>query len=163
MDSTRKSKSSSCRVLEDFVVCRSFPQELVEKGFGEVRENEVFLFPEEALYLAEKGLLDLDFEELLDRFRSRAKSYAVYKLLRDRGYVIKSGAKYGVHFRVYERSKEREHSRFLVFVLDARKEISAHELLGLNRVAHSVRKRLWLAIVDDELDVVFIQLLWVKP
>ena len=149
------------------------PGFLVEKGFGEVRDGKLWLFPEEALFLAERADITLVKDSALPASKARdffadnhpgfLFRYAAYKDLRTRGYVVKSGAKYGADFRVYEkgvkpsRDQTREHSKFLVWILPQSQEIEMKTLVGINRVAHSVKKRLVLAVVDKEMDVTYIQ------
>ena len=142
---------------------------LAEKGFGERAEGKFWLFPEEVLFLIEKGDLDAGmtpgevrkfFSEKSSGFLHR---YAAYKDLRTRGYVVKAGAKYGADFRVYDkgvkpsRKEEREHAKFLVWVLSETASLEMKTFVGINRVAHSVKKTLVIAVVDRELDVTYIQ------
>ncbi len=142
---------------------------LAEKGFGEKAEGRRWLFPEEVLFLVEKGDLDAGMSpEEVRKFFSRKRKgflqrYAVYRDLRTRGYVVRAGAKYGADFRVYEkgvkptRGASREHSKFLVWVLGEHDSLEMKTLVGINRVAHSVKKSLVIAVVDKELDVTYIQ------
>ena len=146
---------------------------LVEKGFGEPSGERLWLFPEEALFLAEKGDISLEKDKELTPSKARdffaehhpgfLSRYVAYKDLRIRGFVVKSGAKYGADFRVYEkgvkpsRDSTREHSKYLLWILGQSDKIEMKTLVGINRVAHSVKKRLILAIVDKEMDVTYIQ------
>jgi len=140
-----------------------------DKGFGEIIENKLWLFSEEAMFLTEKGFLDLGMTEKKARkyFSKHNKNflhrYFVYRDLRIKGYVVKSGAKYGADFRVYEKGvkpshkEKREHSKYLVWVKGQDEKFEIKTLLGINRVSHSVKKRLIISIVDKELDVTYIQ------
>ena len=142
---------------------------LAEKGFGESVEGRSWLFPEEALFLIEKGDLDpgKTIDEVRDFFTEKTPGflhrYAAYRDLRTKGYVVKAGAKYGADFRVYDkgvkpsRKEEREHAKFLVWVMSETAALEMKTLVGINRVAHSVKKTLIVAIVDRELDVTYIQ------
>lgn len=142
---------------------------LAEKGFGESVEGRSWLFPEEVLFLIERGDLDpgMTVAAARDFFTEKSGGflhrYAAYKDLRTKGYVVKAGAKYGADFRVYDkgvkpsRKEEREHAKFLVWVLGENETLEMKTLVGINRVAHSVRKVLVIAIVDRELDVTYVQ------
>ena len=160
-----KAHSSSLlvRVFKDGAVLEDFSLE--EKGFGSREGNKLILFPEEVLYLLEKGKIVVDTNRDLRKYFSRGRpgflrSYAVYKDLRDRGFTVKSGAKYGADFRVYDKGvsiKERVHSKYLVWVMDQDERLPLKTLVGINRIAHSVKKRLLLAIVDKDFDITYIQ------
>ena len=83
------------------------------------------------------------------------RKYVVYKDLRDRGYVLKSGLKFGADFRVYERGKfeSEEHSSYLVHVFRETDKLTLAEIAGKIRLANSVRKEAVFAVVDDEGDI----------
>src|SRR5438445_6785455 len=93
-----------------------------ESGYGkplpEEKPNRLELEIVEALYLVEKEKLKvyqkingkkkkLDFKELMQLGTRSVNlfhpSYAVYRDLRERGYLVKTGFKFGTVFRVYER------------------------------------------------------------
>ena len=87
-------------------------------GLRKVKDFNVKDFLElslmEALYLMEKGELkvkdfkerEVGYEELLrkakETYPSFDEAYKVYRDLRERGYVVKSGMKFGATFAVYE-------------------------------------------------------------
>lgn len=138
---------------------------VLEKGFGEEREGRIWLFPEEALFLVDKGDLEIpDARKLFSKNSGFMTRYVAYKDMRDRGYVVKSGAKYGADFRVYDkgvkpsRDADRVHAHFVVWVVEQDESLGAKTLVGINRVAHSVKKRLILAVVDSELDVTYLRI-----
>lgn len=158
-------------------------QEFYEKnGFGDLTENGLEVCPEEALYLMEKKRItvsaegvELDFNPLLDRFRALYVDiyirYQVFRDLRDRGLVVRSGLKYGTHFRVYERGVRPkkgvrapwEHAKYLVHAISEGQTYTVPEMARFVRLAHSVKKKLWLAIVDGEGDVTYYQIIRVTP
>jgi len=146
---------------------------VLDKGFGEKTKQGIWLFPEEALYLAEKGKLALvkkrgltlkgirrHFSKSVSNFLTR---YFAYRDLREKGFVVKAGSKYGADFRLYEKgvkptNDEREHSKYLIWVLGEDDFLEMKNLIGINRVSHSVKKRLILAVIDKENDVTYLQL-----
>ena len=130
----------------------------------------------EALYLAEKGLLTVYDEEgrpltpreLAERGRSLIPSfdllYRVYRELRDAGYVVRSGLKYGADFAVYEKGPGEEHAPYVVHVLGYRERIDPLEIVRAGRVSHSARKRFIIAAVDEESgSTTYIMFKWSNP
>ncbi len=140
---------------------------LNEKGFGRMNGGRLLLAPIEALYLMERGTLEVSKDEkrlpLEDAFKLIGKKekdfelrYAVYKDLRERGYVVKTGFKYGTHFRVYERGKfPDDHSKYLVHVVTETQRLTFNELARAVRLAQGVKKGMIFAVVDDEGDVTY--------
>ncbi len=135
------------------------------------------LAPVEALYLMEGGKLNvvdengkkLKYRDLPDKFTAADPEtmlkYAVYADLRSRGYVIKTGLKFGAHFRVYERGEKpgEAHSKFLVQAVPEGIRLTPTELARAVRLAHSVRKKIMWAIVDDEGDITYYVLTRERP
>ncbi len=125
------------------------------------------LAPVETLSLLESGKLrvidnggkQLKFKNLSDKFTDTDPEtmlkYTVYSDLRSRGYVVKTGLKFGAHFRVYERGEKPgdAHSKFLVQAVPEGIKLTPTELARAIRLAHSVRKKILWAIVDDEGDI----------
>lgn len=73
---------------------------------------------------------------------------AVYKDLRDQGMVVKTGYKFGSHYRVYRKvnSKSKmKHSEFLVHAIDNDHIFNLPQLSRAVRLAHSVRKQMIFA------------------
>jgi len=105
----------------------------------------------EIKYLAEKGVAGESLES--------GDIYKVYKDLRNRGLIVKSGFKYGTHFRVYENSME-EHSKYLVHLIPEKEEIQ--KISRAVRVAHGVRKTLLLAHNLNG-KIVYFSISWIRP
>ncbi len=116
--------------------------------YGNLKGDVVFLSVVEAAYMAEKGYLKgVDAESLFEigdkvyeNFRRR---YEVYKDLKERGFVVKTGFKFGSDFRVYEEVRSVEdlpHSKYLVTIVDDRR-IPMFEIARAVRLAHNVRKK----------------------
>jgi len=91
--------------------------------------------------------------------------YAVYKDLRDRGYVVKTALKFGADFRVYDRGTKvgQTHAKWAVFAVQEHDLSTWEQFSGKNRVAHSTKKRLLIGIVDDDLDVCYWEARWLRP
>ena len=56
-----------------------------------------------------------------------------------------------------------DHAKWVVYPVNEGNMMTWHEFAAKNRVAHSTRKRLLLAIVDDENEVTFYEVNWVRP
>jgi tRNA-intron endonuclease, archaea type len=147
-----------------------------KSNFGDRREGKVVYSPVEALYLVEKGKIEiqskdkkLSHEELLRRFKKIDKKiqlkYPVFRDLREKGYVVKTALKFGADFRVYEKGRKMDetHSKWIVFADYESKTLNWQEFSAKNRVAHSTKKKLLLAIVDEEGDITYYEVNWVKP
>ena len=91
--------------------------------------------------------------------------YPVYADLRERGYVVKTALKFGADFRVYERGVKpgEDHAKWIVFPVHEGVSMTWYDFAAKNRVAHSTRKRLLIAIVDEEGDVTYYECKWLKP
>ncbi|MGC9106410.1 MAG: tRNA-intron lyase [Thermoprotei archaeon] len=129
----------------------------------------------EAIYLAEQGVLEvydgsgkrLSVDELracarreIERFD---ELYAVYTDLRRKGFVVRSGTKYGADFAVYSLAPGIEHAPYLVIALRYGQELKPNELLSFGRVSHSTRKELILAIVGPGKVINYVSFKWIKP
>jgi tRNA-intron endonuclease len=72
--------------------------------------------------------------------------------------------KFGADFRVYDKGAKlgQKHAKWLVFVEREANKLTWHEFSAKNRVAHSTKKKLLLAIVDEEGDVSYYEVSWIK-
>ena len=144
--------------------------------FGEKVSEKIQYSLLEALFLAENGKIEISSnnkkipeKELLKKFQKFDKrinlKYPVFKDLRSKGYVVKTALKFGADFRVYEKGKKpgEEHAKWVVFTDFESAKLTWHEFSAKNRVAHSTKKNLLLAIVDEESDVTYYEVKWVKP
>jgi tRNA-intron endonuclease, archaea type len=148
-----------------------------KSAYGQMIEGgKVQLSLPEALYLLEKGKLELfdgkkkvSSEEFIRKARKAEPNfwirYCVFKDMRNRGYVIKTALKFGADFRVYDRGVKpgEDHARWIVFPVHEGETLTWYEFAAKNRVAHSTKKRLMMAIVDDEGDVTYYEVKWMRP
>lgn len=72
--------------------------------------------------------------------------YLVFKNLRDKGYIVSPGIKFGCDFAVYEKGPGMDHAPYLVQVFSPADEISATGLVLAGRLATTVKKQFILAI-----------------
>ena len=111
----------------------------------------------------------LNFQKFVNRARKVEPNfwvrYCVFKDIRDRGYIIKTALKFGADFRVYDRGIKpgEDHAKWIVFPVHEAETLTWFEFAAKNRVAHSTKKNLLLAIVDAESSVTYYEISWVRP
>jgi tRNA-intron endonuclease, archaea type len=151
---------------------------LSSQGYGSVlASGKLQLSLLEAAYLHEKGVITLTdakkkplTSEQLERKCTKLQPnfwvrLCVYSDLRSRGYVVKTALKYGADFRVYDRGIKpgEDHAKWIVYPVHETERFTWHDFSGKNRIAHSTQKRLMLGIVDDEGEVTYYEVRWVRP
>jgi tRNA-intron endonuclease len=148
-----------------------------KSAYGQIIEGgKVQLSLPEALYLLEKGKLEitdgkkkLNVEEFIKRARKAEPNfwirYSVFKDMRNRGYIVKTALKFGADFRVYDRGVKpgEDHARWIIFPVHEGETLTWYDFAAKNRVAHSTKKRLMMGIVDDEGDVTYYEIKWMRP
>jgi len=129
---------------------------LDDRWFGtRLDGGRLLLSPTEAGYLQERGSLSVT-SHTLDEFRTMmqeedgefVEKMAVYRDLRKRGFIPRTGYKFGHHFRAY--SGEKSHSELLVHAVGTPATRSMIDLSGSVRLAHSVKKKMLFATVHEE-------------
>ncbi len=126
--------------------------------FGKLMGNNLLLSLVEAYYLMEEGFLKIENDgeavsggQLFKLARQIQPDfdlrYAVYWDLKDKGLVVKTGFKYGAHFRVYLADPVNTHSDYLIHAVDWDHSSGWAEMSRGVRLAHGVRKDLVLAAV----------------
>jgi tRNA-intron endonuclease len=147
---------------------RSSIDALSSRGYG-MSENEIFTLAfYEALYLSDKGMLEvkdekgetLDFQSLLHRYESVNDnawiSYLVYRDLRTRGYVAREGFGAGIDFRVYERGTYgKDTAPYLVLSTQEGKPLGVDDLSATLRQCQSQKKELVLAVTNRRGEIVY--------
>ena len=146
---------------------------LRQKGFGRPGDGKLELSLLEAAYLVERGSIrvmeegrECAPEELLRRMEDEESllKYKVYQDLRQRGYIVKTGFKFGAHFRVYDRGEGmKKHSRYLVHAVRERDTMAFPELARAVRLAHSVKKAMVFAVMDEEGDITYYKIERMTP
>lgn len=125
------------------------------------------------MYLVEKGRLlveaggkRVDSQELwkyalsaLPRFR---ELYDVYKDLRERGFVVRRGLKFGCDYLAYRYGPGIDHAPYGVHVFRVDESFDPIELVRMGRLLHSVRKKLVIALHNGK-NITYILLSWWKP
>ncbi len=91
--------------------------------------------------------------------------YCVFREMRGRGYIVKTALKFGADFRVYDRGVKpgEDHAKWILYPVHESSVMTWYDFSAKNRVAHSTRKNLLIAIVDDENSCTFYEIAWKRP
>jgi tRNA-intron endonuclease len=113
----------------------------------------------EGLFLMEKGKISIyELEKKtkvsLRKLRKKARElydefdlkYSVYHDLRNNGFIVTPGIKYGCDFAVYKQGPGIDHAPYMVSVKNEKKEITATDIVKAGRLATTVRKRFIIAV-----------------
>ncbi len=151
--------------------------QLIQKGFGEKTKTDFVLDLVEALYLMEngkisvedlngkklskKGLLKLGEKKQKDFY----KVFLVYSDLRERGFCVKTGFKFGFDLRVYPRGKKpgEEHTQWVIAVKSQNEKINMIQLSRKVRLSANIRTTLLLAVIDSENDINYYEIKRITP
>jgi tRNA-intron endonuclease len=138
-------------------------------------EVPLILGPIESIYLKERGLIEVfsgkesrkvTFEELKEKARETLEGldmkYLVYKDLREKGFVVAPGIKYGCDFAVYEHGPGIDHAPFIVKVKHLGDSITAEEIVEAGRLATTVRKTFIIALINGS-EIKYLSFKWWKP
>ncbi|HUL39664.1 MAG TPA: tRNA-intron lyase [Methanomassiliicoccales archaeon] len=150
--------------------------ELYSQGFfGKKIGKTLQLSLIETAYLMEQGVIDIHYpvsgkRMTLGAFRKKAAEIQpdfelrlrAYEDLRKRGLVVKTGFKYGSHFRVYDGSPDGHHSKYLVHAVHWDYRTIWPEISRAVRLAHGVKKDILFARVTKK-QVDYLRLRRVRP
>jgi len=139
---------------------------LLSMGYGEIRDEKLILWPEEALFLIERGRLtligsggaELDFRGYLSRISEAYPGfwpqYVIYRDLRQSGRVVRRGFGGRLAYRLYEPS-QRESSKFVVLVFPEGTSLKVGELLRAARQVMRKGKVLVVAVLERRGEVIY--------
>ncbi|MCK5547430.1 MAG: tRNA-intron lyase [Thermoplasmata archaeon] len=144
--------------------------------YGKMVGNRLQLSLLETAYLLEKGILEVlnvgtgrkiglkrfmrDVSKLQPDFKLRL---AVYKDLKRKNIIVKTGFKYGSHFRIYENSPENHHAKYLVHAFPHSFTGMWPEVSRAVRLAHGVKKDILFGGVNRGNVTEYIRLQRMKP
>jgi len=145
---------------------------LSSRGYGVSENGKLTLALYEALFLLDKGIIEIEdeetrkevsFQSLLKRFQSVDENawvrYLIYRDLRGRGYVAREGFGLGIDFRVYERGEYgKETAKHLIFGVQEGQPVSVEELARTLRYVQSLKKNLILAVINRRGEIVYYSL-----
>ncbi|MBC5793115.1 MAG: tRNA-intron lyase [Nanohaloarchaea archaeon] len=134
---------------------------LVDREELEVVDSDNEVMGRESMFQKFSGMDD-DFDQ----------KYAVYSDLRERGYIVKTGFKFGAHFRVYPRGvnpykdgpkEDREHTKWIVNAVPENYNQAYQEMSRAVRLAQNIRATMMWAVVDSERQVTYYEVDRVTP
>jgi tRNA-intron endonuclease len=153
----------SIKILE-----KQAADELSSRGYGVVEDKGFQLALHEALYLLDKGMLEVEdkkgrkvgFQKLLKDYEGIDENawarYLVYRDLRSRGYVVREGFGLGVDFRLYERGEySKDAAKYLILSIQEGKPISLEGLTNVLKQCQSLKKELILAVMNRRGEIVY--------
>ena len=143
---------------------RRTADQFTQKGFGEREDRDLVLDLWEAAYLCDKEKLEVVDEhrkpvardQLLAHAGKKDKrfysKYLVYADLRTRGYIVKTGFKFGADFRVYPRGKKpgEAHTEWVVHVFTQDDKFTFTEFSRMVLLAGNLKTKMLAAVVDAE-------------
>jgi len=141
---------------------------LTSRGYGTLEDKVFTLTFFEALYLVDKGMLEVkdengkvgDFQSLLHCYEAQNGnawvSYLVYRDLRSRGYVAREGFGAGIDFRIYERGTYgKDTAPYLVLSTQEGQPLGIDELADALQQCQSQKKELILAVMNRRGEIVY--------
>jgi len=131
-----------------------FNKEFFGKPFGDLIQLSMV----ESLYLMQKKIIELrnakndkkislrNFIVIIKKAQPEIESIlAVFKDLKKRGLIVKTGFKFGAHFRGYTKKPEETHAEYLIHVVNKKYRVIWAEISRAVRLAHSVNKEIIFA------------------
>jgi tRNA-intron endonuclease len=156
--------------------------DLLESGYGKWLDDKWELALVEAMYLMNREKLEItknkkkmSKEAFLKYCKKNERNFharlIVYTDLRERGFLVKTGFKFGCDFRVYGRGVKikkgpkaaHEHTKWVVHAIPEEFTCSFPELSRAVRLAQNIRTEMIWAIVDSESDVTYYSIKRITP
>ena len=156
-----------------FVFDESEYQILRKSFYGKAMVNGLQLSLVEAYYLMKMGCLNvfsldnkmIDIKEFFKFAEDSQEEFGLrsqtYEDMRNKGLVVKSGFKYGTHFRAYEKSPDDIHAKYLVHALSEDNVGKWPEISRAVRLAGGVKKDILFCIVSDTIE--YVEFKWFRP
>jgi tRNA-intron endonuclease len=126
---------------------------LLDRGLIKVRSATTGKFITSAILKREAKKAQPDFDLRLQ----------VYSNLKEKGILVKTGFKYGSHFRAYTGDPETNHAKYLVHSIPGDYVGMWAEISRAVRLAHGVKKEILLARPSSPKDVEYLRLRRVRP
>jgi len=133
-------------------------KEFFGKPFGEVLQLSFV----EALYLLERSVLEIQTNDgknlseakcinLMQKLQPDIEQrLMVFKDLKQRGLLVKTGFKFGAHFRAYTKQPDKTHAEYLIHVIEKGFTSIWAEISRAVRLAHSVNKEFVFARINNK-------------
>jgi tRNA-intron endonuclease len=150
-------------IFNDKTSKKLFEEEFYGKPFGKGLQISLV----EALYLLNKDFIKIqkvDNEKNINfnLFKNYIKvkqpdidlRFDVYKDLKKRGLIVKTGFKFGTHFRAYTKKPNIAHAEYLVHVVNKNFKSIWSDFSRAIRLAHSVNKEIIFAIYNKKIEYI---------
>lgn len=146
-------------------------KEFFGKAFGKGLQISLV----EALYLLKENSLTLRspngeiisekvFETVVEQNQPDIKQrYIVYRELKKQGLIVKTGFKFGNHFRAYIHHPFGTHAEFLIHAVSGDYSLGWPEVSRAIRLAHSVNKTFLFASIDASEQVTYLAFKRIRP
>ncbi|MCQ2056102.1 MAG: tRNA-intron lyase [archaeon] len=172
----KMSKMTGYLIKDRIFIFDLLSSELLRKNgfYGKMIGNVLQLSIIEACYLLGKGEFsvlssakgeEIKLNKLLefgkhtqDEFDLRMKAYSDAK---KRGLVVKTGFKYGTHFRAYDESPDNCHAKYLIHAVNASSKTMWPEISRAVRLSGGVKKKFLFCEVGST--VKYVEFKWIKP
>ena len=143
-----------------------FQDQLRNKGFGEIFNNEYILSNLETLYLLNNNKLKLlgkkeyNFSSLLKALLKKDKKiltkYLIYRDLRSKGYVVKEGYGFGTDFRIYERGEYgKKPSKYVSIGINEGLNIKSKDFVETIEQIENMGKDTVIAVIERRGEVIY--------
>lgn len=150
------------------IISNNLKSQLINKGFGFKKDTFLEIDLYESFYLLEKKKIKIikenkeinlkDFEKYVNKhIKNFNDKYLVYKDFKEKGFIVKDGAIFGFDFRIYEYSKNHQHTKYVVDVKRTHKD-DMTKIIKSERLANSINTKYVIAIIDMEEKITKIKL-----
>lgn len=140
--------------------------QLRNKGFGEIFNQEYILSGLETLYLLSNNKIKLvgkreyDFSSLLKMLLKKDKKiltkYLIYRDLRSKGYVVKEGFGFGIDFRIYERGDYgKRPSKYVSIGINEGINIKSKDFVDMIDQIENMGKDTVIAVIERRGEVIY--------
>ena len=149
-------------------------EHLNQKGFyGKMMGSVLQLSLIECCFLMEMGDLEvisqsggeMSGEEIMELGMRTQEEFDLrldaFGDLRRRGMVVKTGFKYGAHFRVYDRSPDDDHAKYLVHAVPNEKTMMWPEISRTVRLSGGVKKEILFCRIGEPIE--YLEFKWFRP
>ena len=140
--------------------------QLRNKGFGEIFNEEYILSGLETLYLLSNnkirlvGKREYDFSSLLKIILKKDKKiltkYLIYRDLRSKGYVVKEGFGFGIDFRIYDRGDYgKRPSKYVSIGINEGLNIKSKDFVDMIDQIENMGKDTVIAVLERRGEVIY--------
>jgi tRNA splicing endonuclease len=137
-------------------------KQLVRVGAIEQESEEVHIPLLEAAYWAEKGLVDIEKEKILEAARKSDSladdKYRVLKHLTDLGYITRASGE-GDYLRVHEKGIKRgeDRTRYVLKIIPSNSSLALNDIVAMLEFAGNVRKELLIGTIKSG-EIIFLKI-----